>query len=130
MQFLLISEHKTFNNLVNNCATNTNDPITGFPTTNSVWFEFVPNDSRNIKIEVESDAAYPLGVDPIDPEIAVFYAPTNQCTDGLIEVANQNSESLELNCLNTKLTYYILIDGRDANPTGIFSVKSFRFRLF
>ncbi|MEM6319568.1 MAG: gliding motility-associated C-terminal domain-containing protein [Bacteroidota bacterium] len=112
----------------NNCATSVDDPIlsNGESTNNSVWFSFRPTQSRRVFISVNSDLDYPIGVDPIDPIIGIFYAPTNQCTGPLVEVISENaaggSEFLSLECLNPKLTYYILVDGVATNPTGIFSV--------
>ncbi len=112
----------------NYCTTNIDDPITGFNTTNSVWFKFTPSESRDVLITVDSDLPEALGGDPIDPELAVFFVPTDECDGELVEVANQNSpnngnfEFLDLECLNPKLTYYILVDGSDEDSTGIFSI--------
>ncbi len=109
----------------NNCATSNNDPntIAGLNITNSVWFKFVPNASRSVFINIDSDQD-----DPIEPEMTVFYAPSNNCSDNLEEVPSQraaggvSSVFYTLECLNTKSTYYILVDGTDADPTGTFSI--------
>jgi gliding motility-associated-like protein len=119
----------TNSNFFNNCATNTGDPtISGFTSNNSVWFKFRPNQSRRVGILVESDAAYPAGADDIDIELAVFTTSSNQCTGNLIEVKSQyieedgNAEFLNLECLNPKANYWLMVDGSDKNPTGIFHV--------
>jgi len=111
----------------NYCTTNIGDPLTGFNVTNSVWFKFTPSQSRRVFINVDGGTPA-LSADPIDPEVAVFYTPTDECDGELIEVINQNSpnignfEFLALECLNPKLTYYILVDGSNSDPTGIFSI--------
>ncbi|MEM1121316.1 MAG: gliding motility-associated C-terminal domain-containing protein [Bacteroidota bacterium] len=109
----------------NVCATSKNDPPTtaGMNITNSVWFSFSPTDSRSVFINIDSDQD-----DPIQPEMTVFVAPTNNCSDNLVEVPSQrrpggvNSVFYTLDCLNPKSTYYIMVDGTDADPTGIFSI--------
>jgi len=109
----------------NNCATSNNDPntIAGLNITNSVWFKFVPKASRSVFINIDSDRE-----DPIQPEMTVFFAPTDNCMDNLVEVPSQrtpggvNSVFYTLDCLNPKSTYYILVDGTDADPTGTFSI--------
>ena len=112
----------------NYCTTSIDDPITGFNTSNTVWFKFTPSESGNVFISLVSDLPEALGGDPIDPELAIFYAPTDECDGELVEVINQNSpnngtsEFLELECLNPKLTYYILVDGSNQDATGIFSL--------
>lgn len=112
----------------NNCATSIDDPTTGFATENSVWFKFVPNESRRVFINVNSELPPPVGTDPIQPEVAVFFSASNQCDAPLTEVPTQNTSNdpsaifLSLECLNPKLTYYIMVDGQVADPTGNFSV--------
>ncbi len=112
----------------NYCTTDFGDPITGFNITNSVWFKFTPSESRRVFINVDGGTPA-LSNDPIDPEVAVFYAPTDECDGALVEVISQNSpnagnaEFLQLECLNPKLTYYILVDGSNADPTGFFSIN-------
>lgn len=112
----------------NNCATSINDPMTSFPVENSVWFKFVPSPSRRVFINVNSELPPPIGIDPIQPEVAVFFSESNQCDALLTEMPTQNTSSdpsnifLSLECLNPKLTYYILVDGQVADPLGNFSV--------
>lgn len=116
---------ETYNN---NCATSIDDPMTGFTTDNSVWFEFVPSQSRRVFINVNSELPPPIGTDPIQPEIAVFFSESNQCDAPLTEVPIQNTSSdpssifLSLECLNPKLTYYIMVDGQPTDLTGNFSI--------
>ncbi len=109
----------------NYCTTNTDDPITGFNVTNSVWFKFTPSQSRRVFINAFGGVPG-ISSDPIDPEVAIFYAPTDECDGALEEVTYQspsnNGNILQLECLNPKFTYYILVDGTNADPTGIFSV--------
>lgn len=110
----------------NFCATSIDDPATiaGLNITNSVWFKFVPPSSRSVFINIDSDK----DSDPIEPEMTVFFAPSNNCTDNLVEVPSQRSPGgvssvfYTLDCLNPKSTYYILVDGTDNDPTGIFSI--------
>ncbi|GEM_PF-7086290 len=112
----------------NNCATSIDDPTTGFATDNSVWFKFTPSESRRVFINVNSELPPPIGEDPIQPEVAIFFSESNQCDAPLTEVPTQNNSSdpstifLSLECLNPKLTYYIMVDGQTADPTGNFSV--------
>lgn len=109
----------------NYCTTNIDDPITGFNVTNSVWFKFTPSQSRRVFINAFGGVPG-ISSDPIDPEIAIFYAPTDECDGALEEVTYQNPSNngniLQLECLNPKFTYYILVDGTNADPTGIFSI--------
>ncbi len=112
----------------NNCATSIDDPMVGFSTENSVWFEFVPSQSRRVFINVNSELPPPIGTDPIQPEVAVFFSESNQCAAPLTEVPTQNNSNdpsntfISLECLNPKLTYYIMVDGQAADPLGNFSV--------
>lgn len=118
-----------YENFFNNCATNTDDPsVTNFSTNNSVWFEFRPTESRRAEIFIVSDLPYPAGIDAIDLQMAVYYAPSNNCTGSLVEVASTysatdgNDEFLRLECLNPKLRYFLMVDGSDTDPTGVFDM--------
>ena len=112
----------------NNCATSIDDPITGFAIDNSVWFKFVPSQSRKVFIILDSELPPPIGTDPIQPELALFFSTSNQCDAPLTEVPTQNTSNdpgsifLNLECLNPKLTYYIMVDGQAADPIGNFFV--------
>ncbi len=112
----------------NNCATSINDPMTDFTVDHSVWFKFIPSQSRRVFINVNSELPPPIGEDPIQPEIAIFFSESNQCDAPLTEVPIQNASTdpssvfLSLECLNPKLTYYILVDGQAADLMGNFSV--------
>lgn len=112
----------------NKCATSIDDPMTDFTIENSVWFNFIPSQSRRVFINVNSELPPPVGTDPIQPEIAVFFSESNECDAPLVEVPIQNTSNdpssifLSLECLNPKLTYYIMVDGQATDPTGNFSV--------
>lgn len=113
----------------NDCATSIGDEgiDAGFTINNSVWFEFVPSETRSVDVFVNSN---PTSGNPIEPEVAVFYARGGQCSGSLERVmpkqapfVDASSYFLNFECLNPKETYYILVDGTDADPTGSFSVS-------
>lgn len=128
---LEVEENGTMNyeGFFNNCATNIDDPIiSNFESNNSVWFEFRPTDSRSMNIIIESNQTYPFNIDPLDIEVALFFTPSNECTGTLVEVISQynevdgNTELLTLECLNPKQTYYLMVDGSQNDPIGIFDI--------
>ena len=117
-----------YQNFFNNCATNTGDPLSNnFSSDHSVWFQFFPTETGSVEIFLVSDLSYPQGIDPIDIEMAVFSSDDNACSGNLQEVASSYSqedkdEYLRLDCLNPKFSYWLLVDGSESDPVGIFDL--------
>ena len=118
----------TYQNFFNNCATNTNDPtIDNFPSLHPVWFQFQPPTSRRVRIEVTGNLPYPDGIDPIIPQIVVFEATDNDCSQSLSRTgfhydSESSTNSIELDCLDPANTYWLMVDGNEEQPTGIFDI--------
>ncbi len=118
----------TYQNFFNNCATNTNDPIIdNFPSLHPVWFQFQPPTSRRVKIEVMGNLPYPEGIDPIIPQIVVFEATDNDCSESLSRkgfhyASESPTNTIELDCLDPANTYWLMVDGNEEQPTGIFDI--------
>lgn len=114
-------------NVHNECANNIGDPNpSAFISQNSVWFMFQAPPSGSVLVEALSvnDAPWNNG---IGAQIGVYRSFNNSCTGFFFEVesiftAQNNDESLELNCLDAGDSYWILIDGSGSNTTGIFDV--------
>ena len=114
-------------NVHNECANNIGDPNpSAFISQNSVWFTFQAPPSGSVLVEALSvdDAPWNNG---IGAQIGVYRSFNNTCTGFFFEVesiftAQNNDESLELNCLDPGDSYWILIDGSGSNTTGIFDI--------
>lgn len=114
-------------NVHNECADNIGDPNpSAFISQNSVWFTFQAPPSGSVLVEALSvdDAPWNNG---IGAQIGVYRSFNNTCTGFFFEVgsvftAQNNDESLELNCLNPGNNYWILIDGSGSNTKGIFDL--------
>lgn len=114
-------------NVHNECADNIGDPNpSAFISQNSVWFTFQAPPSGSVLVEALSmdDAPWNNG---IGAQIGVYRSFNNTCTGFFFEVgsiftAQNNDESLELNCLDPGDSYWILIDGSGSNTVGIFDV--------
>ena len=121
-------ETTTHTNFFNNCATNTNDPIVeNYPSLQPVWFQFTPPSTHRAFIEVISNQPYPAGIDPIEPQIAIFSSDDDTCTGNLTRVSHhyENDElenAINLSCLDPSKPYWIMIDGSETNPTGRFDI--------
>ena len=79
-------------------------------------------------IEVTSHLPYPNGVDPIEPQIAVFSSDDDTCTGNLTKVSHHYENdspknAITMGCLDPNKTYWIMVDGSEANPTGMFDLS-------
>ncbi|MBP7273403.1 MAG: gliding motility-associated C-terminal domain-containing protein [Saprospiraceae bacterium] len=118
----------------NHCADGIGDPANiGFQSQNSVWFSFYPPASGHVIIDVTSADTFPLGIDPIDLQVAVFTTFNDTCLGQkrkIIAVDNTYfpTETIELSCLDASRKYWILVDGSGNNTlpgsdaTGVFSI--------
>lgn len=119
----------THTNFFNNCATNINDPVVeSYSSLQPVWFQFTPPSTHRAFIKVISNQPYPIGVDAIEPQIAVFSSDDDTCTGSLTRVSHHyENDGLEngltVECLDPNKTYWIMIDGSEANPSGIFDIS-------
>ncbi len=106
----------------NACADNTDDPPdTGFPTQQTVWFQFTPPPSGNVRIEATSHPA-----DPIALQLALYASDTDDCSGTYALQAfsftpDQDDEVLEISCLEPR-PYFLMVDGASNNPSGIFQI--------
>ncbi len=120
---------KIYTDFFNNCATNTDDPVVeNFPSLKPVWFQFTPPMTHQAFIEVISNQAYPNGIDPIEPQIAVFSSDDDTCTGNLTRVSHHYDNDalkngLNIGCLDPNRSYWIMVDGSEANSTGIFDIS-------
>jgi len=114
-------------NVHNECANNIGDPNpSAFISQNSVWFTFQAPPSGSVLVEVLSVDGAPWN-NGIGAQIGVYRSFNNTCTGFFFEVessftAQNNDESIELNCLNPGNNYWILVDGSGSNTAGIFDV--------
>ena len=111
----------------NICASNTNDPIINGMANNGVWYHFQAPASGSVTITASSDVPFPIGTDAIDLHIGIFESSNNLCSGSLTEVDNSYvpgiyDESLTNICLTPNQDYWVLIDGSNLNPTGIFDI--------
>ncbi len=114
-------------NQTNECANQLGDPpgIPGnFGIGKGVWFQFMPPSTGHVIIEVVSSQE-PLYT--INAEIVLFSSSNNQCNgfrvlEGVNHDGSNNDESLEVECLDPDIPYWILIDGTAANDAGIFDI--------
>ena len=122
----LQSQDRLEANMASNiCADNFLDPRpAAFPPRHGVWFSFIAPDSRNVSITVQSDQAYPVGLDNIDPALALFGGDCDQ----LVEITSQNevqgtgAETMEVQCLTPGERYWLMVDGAGFNRNGVFDV--------
>lgn len=121
-------DSKLYTHFFNHCATNTADPvIANFPSLHPVWFQFQPPSSRRVRIEVIGNLPYPEGIDLILPQIAVFEAIDNDCSQELNRLAyhydsDQRINTIELDCLDPNNTYWLMVDGNEEQPKGVFDI--------
>ena len=118
-----------YTNFFNNCATNVQDPTVGdFPSIKPVWFQFTPSVTRRVAIEAISNLPFPIGIDPIQPQIAIYESSDNTCAGALTQIAYQYPSdnqiaALNLECLDPAKTYWLMVDGSANNPTGVFDIS-------
>lgn len=114
-------------NNTNSCATNLGDPnvVNGlFGVSNGVWYQFKSPNSGNIIIKaISNDSIFGL----IDIEMALYHTINDECDGQLIlDTASYNTndynEEIELNCLDTSYTYWLLIDGSSKDDIGTFDL--------
>ncbi|MEM9821851.1 MAG: hypothetical protein AAF985_12300, partial [Bacteroidota bacterium] len=116
-------------NQSNVCATSQNDPSPiNFSTENTVWFSFVAPNSRHVRLDAISSLSWPMGLDPLDLQLAVFESDNAACDGNLMELgstyqSNGFDESLELNCLEPGNTYFVMIDGGANDQLGVFELQ-------
>ncbi|MFK7771453.1 MAG: gliding motility-associated C-terminal domain-containing protein [Saprospiraceae bacterium] len=114
-------------NVHNECANNIGDPNpSAFISQNSVWFTFQAPPSGSVLVEALSVDGAPWN-NGIGAQIGVYRSFNNTCTGFFFEVgssftAQNNDESIELNCLDPGDSYWILVDGSGSNTAGIFDV--------
>ena len=123
----------TINNQHNLCADDWDDPDpAAFDTDKTVWFSFTTPATGGpfaVDITATSDLPWPLGVDAVDLQIAVYESSNNSCTGVLNEMVSSYSlsdffnESLNVRCLEAGRTYYIMIDGSLVNSQGYFDLS-------
>lgn len=112
----------------NVCATNINDPNPGAWTADkSVWFRFQAPPTGHVIINADSDLPFPLGVDAVDLQLAVYGTSTSTCTGTLNFIASDYTpglfgESIDVRCLTPGENYWILVDGSPLNVDGIFDI--------
>ena len=110
----------------NNCATAINDPTAvAFSNLNPVWFQFDPPATGHVI--VDAFATLPFlqgGYDAIDLQLAIFTSLTDTCIDPVhvssIHTTGSFDETLEVICLDTSLTYWLMVDGSNSNRRGVF----------
>ena len=115
-------------NVHNECADNVGDPFqpSAFISQKSVWFTFQAPPSGSVLVEAQSVEGAPWN-NGIGAQVAVYRSFTDVCTGFFIEVGSSftiadNSESLELNCLEPGKSYWILVDGSGSNTAGMFNM--------
>ncbi|MCP4438711.1 MAG: T9SS type B sorting domain-containing protein [Aureispira sp.] len=112
----------------NVCATNTNDPIPGnWASDKTVWFSFTAPPSGHVIIDAESDQIWPIGVDAVDLQLALYETDNNLCTGNVSYIDSDYSpfgfdEDLDVKCLEPGQIYWILVDGSGINVDGIFDI--------
>ena len=117
-----------YTSFLNNCATNLNDPIVDtFPSFKPVWFQFTVPPSGRVELEVRSNLPFPAGIDPIEPQIAVYESADNTCAGDLTRIAHHYASDtpnnlLSLDCLEPEQSYWLMVDGSPENPTGVFDI--------
>lgn len=112
----------------NVCATNTNDPNPGaWVADKTVWFRFQAPPTGHVIIDADSDLPFPLGVDAVDLQLAVYSTSTSTCT-GTLQFKGADytpglfDEELDIKCLTPGENYWILVDGSGLNTDGIFDI--------
>ena len=114
-------------NVHNECANNDGDPNpSAFISQNSVWFTFQAPPSGSVLVEALSVDGAPWN-NGIGAQVGIYRSFNNTCTGFFFEVgssftAQNNDESIELNCLAPGDNYWILVDGSGSNTTGIFDM--------
>ena len=114
-------------NVHNECANNIGDPNpSAFISQRSVWFMFQAPPSGSVFVEVLSVDGAPWN-NGIGAQLGIYRSFNNTCTGFFFEVessftAQNNDESIELNCLDPGDNYWILVDGSGSNTAGIFDV--------
>ncbi len=115
-------------NQSNYCSTDIGEPDpAAFLLQNAVWYMFQAPESGHVIIEAISSLAPPLGVDPVDLQIAAYSSLSGTCNgfflqEGSIYTMGSNDETLELTCLTPGENYWALIDGSGFNAVGIFAI--------
>jgi hypothetical protein len=117
----------------NLCGDNVGDPVpNAFTSEQSVWYTFntpLTGGPFTLDIQGTSDLPWPFGVDDIDLQLAVFSSSDELCTGSLTEITsgysllNQNNEFLNVPCLEENRTYYLMVDGSNANVEGYFDLN-------
>ncbi len=115
-------------NQTNYCATEIGewDP-SAFQLQQTVWYLFQAPNTGHVIIDAISDQPQPFGIDPVDLQVALYYSGSNNCVGPLFEVESQytsseNDESIQVQCLEPGLNYWIQIDGSGNNTLGVFSI--------
>ncbi|MEL7021558.1 MAG: SprB repeat-containing protein, partial [Bacteroidota bacterium] len=109
----------------NFCADGQGDPRpTTFSVQQGVLFTFNAPSSGIVQIDVTSD---PNSADPIDAEVAIFGARSCAAIASMTEQASTAhagaTTSLTARCLVAGEKYYVLVDGTEQNPEGLFNLQ-------
>lgn len=113
----------------NICASNTNDPTPGaWASDKTVWFSFQAPPSGHVIVNADSDLPWPLGTDAVDLQLAVYSSSNSTCTGTLTNLASDYTpglfdEDLEVRCLTSGETYWVMVDGSGLNVDGIFDIE-------
>lgn len=110
----------------NFCATNTGDPRPrAFTQQSSVWFKFVMPTSGSVQIDATTDEN---GLDPIGLQLALYRSSNDLCAGVFQEVESvdqttDKNERLTVHCLDAGRTYWIMVDGENADEQGLFNLR-------
>jgi large repetitive protein len=112
----------------NVCATNTGDPTPGaWGPDETVWFMFQAPPSGHVFIDANSDLIFPIGVDAIDLQLAVYGTSDGTCTGILDPIYSDYTpgfydEDMDVRCLTPGENYWVMLDGSPLAGTGIFDI--------
>ncbi len=112
----------------NVCASNTGDPTPpSWSTNKTVWFRFQAPPSGHVVIEADSDLPWPVGVDAVDLQLAVYSSSNSACNGTLQHIFSDYTpglfdEDMEVRCLTPGENYWVLLDGSALNSDGIFDL--------
>ncbi len=116
-------------NQTNVCGTDTgeNDP-SAFQLQRAVWFSFTAPESGHVDIDVISDQAFPLGIDQLGAQVALYRSVFGSCLGPMAEITSSFTssdldESISAQCLEPGTRYWVLIDGSGSNTVGVFSIE-------
>lgn len=109
----------------NYCADSFQDPfVAAFVSQHSVWFSFIAPPSGHVYIEALSDQI----IEPLDAQLAVYWAISGACNGGLRHIQSQYidgnpDEMMEVSCLYGGDRYFVLVDGSGTRPQGVFKIS-------